>query len=654
LFFFICVPCAPQNHYAASYEQTRNKIDNKNSNISIMLNNRFFTRETAEVHNDQQYVGWSCKYARSTMVLFSRQTATPLAALVLTAPKDPGVLTMITARPKESIPHFQGMLSMPGQVFQLSIVNLQPDMINFNVLHSPEYKVDCKDPGPQHGVNRVNELRGFEAYSIPCDQRTQKEMVLEGQTKRDVASNRDVPVTVQEDEAKGKHKESTDFFLSVVPCNQSQSLIDKFKEGTVWKSVSHFVTQSAYVEPQRRQAGSSRGVFSCGSSMPAIAQVEDEPAPVYRSFGIQRVNWQSTHMQRGTAQGLEYSDCSSPPQHVSFNSTSEAATRPHMNNPHVNHRLLKKSLPNRQFMPAGGPRVSAAYNSNEVITTMSGSFGSAAASPAVTSAAASPAVTAAAVTNRAPVSLTPAMLSLFRTNEAASGPASSMADRIEHPKDGGPEEDETNITANIFDDGAEEELFEEEIGVNEVLERQTESVVVSNPVKPVESKSGVVESVDVDDVEAAESSVLHAAVDVKSTQAGKLAYGANVQEQSGTTNAEYAYDYPSDPVVLSLSIWRDMQFLPLPDFVVLLKECIQDKISGEGKQILASLNQIFETEDQICVIDLESRADTVLCMCGHKCLAQKNVAEYLKTRKSCPLCRQPISTTILESGLIVS
>mmetsp|Transcript_2615 Transcript_2615/g.5622 ORF Transcript_2615/g.5622 Transcript_2615/m.5622 type:complete len:649 (-) Transcript_2615:173-2119(-) len=181
------------------------------------------------------------------MVLFSRRTRTPLAALTLSTDDDVGCLGMLTGRPPPpgaSEPHFQGMLSMPDQTFSFVISNLCDDgMINFNVLHTP-HRVSEVDPGPSYGVNEVNELHPNQSYEIEADQRSNRKMVLRGKTKivkdPETSIERSVPVTVQETEKKDEPK-GLYFYLSVVPDASCGSLVEKFAEGTVWKAAAGFV-----------------------------------------------------------------------------------------------------------------------------------------------------------------------------------------------------------------------------------------------------------------------------------------------------------------------------------------------------------------------------------------------------------------------------
>ena len=115
---------------------------------------------------------------------------------------------------------------------------------------------------------------------------------------------------------------------------------------------------------------------------------------------------------------------------------------------------------------------------------------------------------------------------------------------------------------------------------------------------------------------------------------------------TGFTGKEYAYEYPSDAAVLSLSIYEDMKFMPLHDNKDMINEEIESWIKEEGKTILDSLNAIYKSDT--CVIDLESPADTVICQCGHQCVNYKNISTITK----CPLCRAPVVTFIKVSDFI--
>jgi hypothetical protein len=138
-----------------------------------------------------------------------------------------------------------------------------------------------------------------------------------------------------------------------------------------------------------------------------------------------------------------------------------------------------------------------------------------------------------------------------------------------------------------------------------------------------------------------------AAVDVGDTQAGSLTYGKQVEVRSGFTGQEYAYEHPSAPTVLCLSLYPEMKFYPLPDLDEAVGSELKEWMENEGKELLAALVAIYKADT--CVIDLESPADTVVIQCGHQCLNHANVGNLRK----CPMCRTPITALVKADGIVV-
>jgi hypothetical protein len=211
-----------------------------------MLDRRFFEQVGSTTQKGLLFETYRAVYARSTMVLFSRKTKTPLAALTLKA-DDVGCMSMFTGRPaprNATETYFQGMLNMPDQKFSFTISNLSNEgMINFNILHTP-HRVSQVDPGPSYGINEVNELHCEQSYVILADQRNNRRMCLAGKTKlvRNPQTSQEerVSVTVEESET-DDNITGLYFYLSVVPDAACRSLVDKFAEGTTWKVTPGFV-----------------------------------------------------------------------------------------------------------------------------------------------------------------------------------------------------------------------------------------------------------------------------------------------------------------------------------------------------------------------------------------------------------------------------
>jgi hypothetical protein len=409
-------------------------------------------QEQPSVSSNVSYEGYKATYSRSTMVLFSNKTRTPLAALVFRA-KDPGVMSLLTGRPvppgsqSPDASYFQGMLNMNGQEFEITIANLSPNgMINFNILHTP-HRVSEVDPGPAYGVNQLNELHENQVYTIPADQRTGRAMILEGLTKK-TESGHSVPMSVCESESK---HQGTYFHLSVVPQVDCHFLVDKFKEGTTWKCVSHFVRQ--VVLPMTKKK-------SCGP--------------------------------RGIRDGCD------------------------------------------------------------------GCVGE---------------------TSRGPIN--PAASYFFGSRDGGT---------VNHPQE------ETDVCPMDFEH---------------------------------EKCVGFVEP------------------NVGQSQCGTIRYGREVTVRTEITGKDYAYDYPSSPATLCLSIYPEMKFLPLENIEQSIIEEMKEWKTNQGKNLICALTMVYKSD--VCVIDLESPADTVIIQCGHQCLNSKNV----KAIQKCPLCRSPAVSFIRADGLVV-
>lgn len=177
------------------------------------------------------YRAHTSRYPKSTLVLYSKETNTPLAALILLPDNN-----VIISRTDNA---FQSVFSEEGKAFSFAIINLSDTYINFNILHR-EHSVDTVNPGADYGVNKVNELRKFEAFLVRSDQRTDKEMILKALTTGKDEYTRDV--TVDECEKKDSKYTALKFFLSVVPDVKSRKeVLDKYREGTYWDTASFVV-----------------------------------------------------------------------------------------------------------------------------------------------------------------------------------------------------------------------------------------------------------------------------------------------------------------------------------------------------------------------------------------------------------------------------
>mmetsp|Transcript_12353 Transcript_12353/g.19896 ORF Transcript_12353/g.19896 Transcript_12353/m.19896 type:complete len:560 (+) Transcript_12353:77-1756(+) len=531
----------------------------------VLLNQRFFKLlSTKEVEGNAGCI-YECYQAinsRSTMVLFSKKTATPLAALMIQA-EDLGCMSMITGRPSPgdaTEPYFQGMLNMNDQPFSFVISNLSDKgMFNFNILHTP-HRVSEVDPGPAFGINKVNELHKNQSYVIAADQRNSRQLILSGKTKMVVdkitKEPKQVPETVGETEAKVKPT-GLYFYLSVVPDKFSKELIAAFAEGTVWRAAPGFV----------RKATKTASITQKRSHEQSVLQ--RRPA-----------HYVPLRMRRAVASN-------SGQRRRSYGDITEVCAR-------------------TQAM--GVERAEAMGSQRQAQAAVQRSRGSFARRRK--SAAAPPSQAQSSVAKKGPDPLqrpTRGCTSTARENNPKSDEQKRAAEM-----------------ANALDwlRSANGDTMDEGFGCVEIRDAPA-------PVQKSECFGA-------------------APVNIGSTQAGELKYGHHVNVSARKTGHDYMFEHFSEPTVLCLSIWEEMEFLPLLDLEKNLKNELEDFVKNEGKLMIESLNAIYKIES--CAIDLESEADTIICTCGHQCINHANVDAKLRR---CPLCRSPITAFVKADGILL-
>ena len=558
-----------------------------------MLDQRFFERIATTPHKDSVIESYKAVYARSTMVLYSRKTRTPLAALTLKA-DDVGCLSMLTGRPSppsSSEPYVQGMLNMPDQTFDFTISNLSDKgMINFNILHTPS-RVSAVNPGPSYGINEVNELHPNESYTIPADQRNNCKMVLKGKTKKE--GNAQVPVTVKESET---HDKPTGlyFYLSVIADVACQSLVDKFAEGTMWKVTPGFVrcveSQRQIVYPDLIRGGGSMpdayvsdDSFDDDILLDSLPPLESLP-PLHDSPDAYTSGSNDDDVQEDRAVGafrwserlsLNLAASRSPP---AMRSRSPPAMRATSSRRFSSNRV--RGVPRPFLSPdlqRGSTRRADCY-----------------------------------------------YCSLEPTDGTLSRSPMIQLNLVDVPSRG------------VHRGAAQADAFDSNLHIESAATRPSApsgdggSLFGRKKTKNDPEITGFV-----------------APVDVGSTQAAELTYGRHVEVFSQETGHDYAYEHCSEPTVLCMSIWTEMKFLPLVAVEEELEAEVKEWVENEGKSLIESLNAIYKAET--CVIDLESEADTIVCCCGHQCLNHANVANLQR----CPLCRSPITAFVRADGIVV-
>ena len=244
----------------------------------------YFQEVASKKVGNLKYEGWQLKPndIGSAMVLFSNETMTPLAVFALKGKTASVLVTQRQPPAGANEAYFQGMLNNDGE-FSFVIMNLaESGTLNINILHTP-HRVSEVDPGPAYGVNQVNEIRAGQAYVVEADQRTGRSMILKGITKKQ-SDNTSVPMTVDEDEKdkSAPERKGTYYYLSVVAQSTATDLIEKFKEGTTWRCVNHFVRKTtAPLYKGRTYEGALEGAMPiamgiCGTERRAMSDSFDD------------------------------------------------------------------------------------------------------------------------------------------------------------------------------------------------------------------------------------------------------------------------------------------------------------------------------------------------------------------------------------------
>jgi len=556
---------------------------------------RYVSKKESSFDKNTIFSLYEATHPRSTMILKSKKTQTPLAALVLLT-ADSGCRRILTARPPPSgkdQPHFQGMLDMPDQPFSLAIVNLTSDTINFNILHTPEYKVDKVDPGPAFGINQVNELHAGQAYVVKSDQRVNRQMVLRGLTKN--TPQGEAKITVKDSESKTDSPQGLYFYLSVVGKANSAELQRLFSEGSAWTAAPYYIVKE-----------------KC-----PVYQTNGNPYPFFCGTGSSRGHGTSSAFGTRSAFDLQAYDS----RDLSSNSEDSNVCGYPLDFPTNDYRSLSSN--NEMHIDSGVhfglDSTPVLQNMNAQETTNNASDDSAFGFGSVFGNSGSGSNTAAAAF-RGPSSRQPSESAFgFGSFFGNSGSGSNTAAAF-----GGPSQNQTSIAAFSLSSGHEEEEADE---ADDSMCFLFDDDGTSAP-KSQSSKQDMFQ------------------VDVGTSQAGRLDYGETVTVNSSRTGYEYLYDYPSDPTVLCMSICSKMDFYTL-NFKSLAEQELVNTVTHEKEQLL---NTMPRFKSEVCCIDLESEPDIVVVQCGHQCVNHKH-KESLAKQGRCPICRGPIMCMINVDSL---
>lgn len=126
-------------------------------------------------------------------------------------------------------------------------------------------------------------------------------------------------------------------------------------------------------------------------------------------------------------------------------------------------------------------------------------------------------------------------------------------------------------------------------------------------------------------------------VDVGSTQVADIAFGDKVELRTSFSHVKINEHVVSAPMSLGISIGTfDMD----PSHWDMNYNDVVETFTQYGKPIV-SIGRVFQSD--VCIIDLESPADTIIAQCGHQCVNSKNTLGL----KTCPMCRASIVAFIL-------
>lgn len=222
----------------------------------------------------------------SPMVLFSRATGIPLAAVSINTYSEPGTAAILKRPARMStVADFQGLFDHDHQHFELIISNLtylggvKIDIMKSNVA------VDETDPGAvKGGLNNVNELRPLESYAVRGDQKDSRALIISAIKKADGQQ-----LTVGEAESSSTPA-GTYYYIAVTPkiSNDADNaeLMSLFAD-TYWDCVDFIVIKNRprrMRSPALREGEIAVAAKACAAGCYSVEIASEErPARVRRA-----------------------------------------------------------------------------------------------------------------------------------------------------------------------------------------------------------------------------------------------------------------------------------------------------------------------------------------------------------------------------------
>jgi len=129
---------------------------------------------------------------------------------------------------------------------------------------------------------------------------------------------------------------------------------------------------------------------------------------------------------------------------------------------------------------------------------------------------------------------------------------------------------------------------------------------------------------------------------IMASKAAAVTGGRDITVYSCDTDIEYDYDKLSQHCILGLSVAENIEFRQLSDedevnMLKDAKEIIQNIINKKYLDFLDK-NRVYESAE--CCVCMDDKPDTIIYVCGHKCIHYDCLARELK---ACPMCRKTIT-----------
>ncbi len=131
---------------------------------------------------------------------------------------------------------------------------------------------------------------------------------------------------------------------------------------------------------------------------------------------------------------------------------------------------------------------------------------------------------------------------------------------------------------------------------------------------------------------------------VGQSKAVSMVDGESINEHVCATGHEYNFEGAATVSRMTFSILDVPQVGEDVD-PVYLAGLINKYVEAKNGRIAQDIQQVYDYPT--CVVDLTSPADTVLCMCGHKCVSKAAAVQL----KKCPICRAPIKARLPSEAL---